>query len=52
VCRTTNLLPAAEMAINFAFTLEIVLVCIAAGGVKEYLRSPWNVFDLSMVLVG
>ncbi|GAB4819675.1 hypothetical protein N2152v2_006721 [Parachlorella kessleri] len=41
-----------EMAINFAFTLEVVLVCIAAGGPKEYLRSPWNIFDFTMVLVG
>ena len=42
----------AEMTINFAFTLEVVLVCIAAGGPKEYLRSPWNIFDFTMVLVG
>ena len=42
----------AEMAINGAFTVEVMLTCIAAGGVVEYLRSPWNLFDLSMVLVG
>ena len=42
----------AELAINVAFTAEVILTCIAAGGVVEYLRSPWNLFDLSMVLVG
>ncbi len=34
------------------FTLEIVIRYIAADGVRDFLRSGWNVFDLSLVLIG
>ncbi|GAB4819673.1 hypothetical protein N2152v2_006719 [Parachlorella kessleri] len=39
-----------EIAINVVFTIEVILVCIAAGGFLEYIRSPWNIFDLTMAL--
>eukprot|EP00887_Chlorella_sp_A99_P007206 scaffold2.g7206.t1 len=42
-----------ETAINVCFSLEILLSCLAAGGLHALLRaSAWNAFDLAMVVVG
>lgn len=34
------------------FTLEIIIRAIAADSVRSFFRSGWNVFDLSLVLIG
>lgn len=34
------------------FTVEIILRYIAADGVKDFFTNGWNVFDLSLVLIG
>ena len=34
------------------FTLEIIARFIAADSVKEFFKSGWNVFDLTLVLIG
>jgi hypothetical protein len=41
--------PASDLALNAVFTAEMLLRIAAAGGVVEYLREPWNVFDSVMV---
>ena len=38
--------------LNALFTLEVFLRLIHHGGVRAYLRHPWNVFDLLLVMVG
>lgn len=43
---------AAEAGLNFAFTIEMVMRMVALGGVLEYLKHAWNIFDCLMVLVG
>lgn len=34
------------------FTIEILLRFIAADSVKEFFKGGWNIFDLSLVLIG
>lgn len=34
------------------FTIEIILRFIAADGVKDFFSYGWNIFDLSLVLIG
>lgn len=34
------------------FTIEIILRFIAAGSIRRFLKDGWNVFDLSLVLIG
>lgn len=34
------------------FTVEIILRYIAADGIKDFFTNGWNVFDLSLVLIG
>lgn len=41
-----------QHVILYIFTIECVLRYIAAGSLKAYLRSGWNVFDLVLVLIG
>eukprot|EP00882_Tetradesmus_deserticola_P014154 GHRQ01015045.1.p3 GENE.GHRQ01015045.1~~GHRQ01015045.1.p3 ORF type:complete len:185 (+),score=49.55 GHRQ01015045.1:387-941(+) len=41
-----------DLALNIAFTVEMVLRILSIGGVLAYLRHPWNAFDCVMVLAG
>lgn len=41
-----------QQFILYIFTIECVLRYIAAGGIREYLASGWNVFDLILVVIG
>ncbi len=41
-----------QTIILYIFTIEVVLRFIAAGNVKDFFRSGWNVFDLSLVIIG
>ncbi|WIA28050.1 hypothetical protein OEZ86_010635 [Tetradesmus obliquus] len=41
-----------DLALNIAFTVEMVLRILSIGGVLAYLRHPWNSFDCVMVLAG
>lgn len=36
----------------FIFTIEIILRAIASNGVKDFFSDGWNIFDLSIVLIG
>lgn len=38
--------------ILYIFTFEILLRFIAAKSLKEFFKSGWNIFDLSLVLIG
>ncbi len=44
--------PRPDLAINIAFTVEMVLRIASMGGVLPYLSQPWNVFDCIMVRWG
>ncbi|WIA07983.1 hypothetical protein OEZ85_007455 [Tetradesmus obliquus] len=41
-----------DLALNIAFTVEMVLRILSIGGVLAYLHHPWNSFDCVMVLAG
>lgn len=41
-----------QHVILYIFTLECIMRYIAAGNIKDYLSSAWNVFDLVLVLIG
>lgn len=41
-----------QTIILYIFTFEILLRFIAAKNVKEFFKSGWNVFDLTLVLIG
>jgi hypothetical protein len=41
-----------DLALNIAFTVEMVLRILSIGGILAYLRHPWNSFDCVMVLAG
>lgn len=43
---------AVQHVILYIFTIECVLRYIAAGSMKAYLNSGWNIFDLVLVLIG
>lgn len=43
---------AVQSCILGIFTIEIILRYIAAGSNKEFFSSGWNIFDLSLVLIG
>lgn len=43
---------AVQTVILYIFTFECVLRYFAAGSLKAYLSSAWNVFDLVLVLIG
>ena len=42
----------AELVFNVAFSVEVVLRFIADGGIRNYFREAWNVFDFLMVMAG
>lgn len=42
----------ADIALNAAFTIEMILRILSLGGVLQYLSHPWNAFDGVMVLAG
>lgn len=44
--------PAADLGLNVAFTVEMILRIISMGGILHYLHHPWNAFDCVMVLAG
>jgi hypothetical protein len=44
--------PHADLGLNVAFTVEMLLRIISMGGVLHYLSHPWNAFDCLMVLAG
>lgn len=41
-----------QQMILYIFTIEIILRFIAANSVKDFFNSGWNIFDLSLVLIG
>lgn len=41
-----------QTIILYIFTFEILLRFIAAKNIKEFFKSGWNVFDLSLVIIG
>eukprot|EP00798_Chlamydomonas_sp_ICE-L_P015919 gene15919-22053_t len=41
-----------ELGFNIIYTVEMILRIIAYGGLGNYLKVPWNVFDVFMVLIG
>ncbi|MDE6021952.1 MAG: ion transporter [Muribaculaceae bacterium] len=43
---------AVQRVILYIFTIECVLRFLAAGNLKDYLSSSWNVFDLVLVIIG
>lgn len=43
---------AIQRVILWIFTIECLLRYIAAGNLRDYLRSSWNVFDLLLVIIG
>lgn len=43
---------AADLALNIAFTIEMLLRIVSMGGILSYLHHPWNAFDCVMVLAG
>lgn len=53
--QTTNDSPGIELIqtiILYIFTLEILMRFIAADNVRDFFKDGWNVFDLSLVLIG
>jgi hypothetical protein len=42
----------ADLGLNAAFTLEMLLRILSMGGLLAYLSHAWNVFDCVMVLAG
>lgn len=45
-------LATADLALNVAFSVEMLLRIAALGSFTEYLKRPWNVFDFLMVCAG
>eukprot|EP00899_Mesostigma_viride_P026282 jgi/Mesvir1/6839/Mv09018-RA.1 len=41
-----------ELAFNVIFTIEAILRIAGAESFKAYVKNPWNLFDLFIVLVG
>ena len=41
-----------QQGILYIFTFEILVRFIAAKGIKDFFCDGWNVFDLSLVLIG
>src|SRR5215475_14943509 len=41
----------ADRSILYLFTLELALRFFAAGGLREFLKSDWNIFDLVIVAI-
>ncbi len=41
-----------EVAMNIAFTVELLLRMVALGGLLRYISSPWNCFDSLLVVIG
>lgn len=41
-----------QLFILIIFSLEILLRFVAAKSVKEFFRQGWNIFDLSLVIIG
>lgn len=41
-----------QQIILYIFTIEIILRFIAADGIKDFFSGGWNIFDLSLVLIG
>lgn len=48
-CRRFN---PADLGLNLAFTVEMLLRVASMGGPLAYLSHPWNVFDCLMVAAG
>ena len=42
----------ADLALNIAFSVEMVLRVVTVGSVWQYIRRPWNLFDTLMVFAG
>jgi len=45
-------LAVADLALNIAFSVEMVLRVVTVGSVWQYIRRPWNLFDTLMVFAG
>lgn len=41
-----------QTIILYIFTLEVIMRFIAAGNMREFFKSGWNVFDLVLVIIG
>jgi voltage-gated sodium channel len=46
-----ELLRLADRSILYLFTLELALRFFAAGGLREFFKSGWNIFDLVIVAI-
>lgn len=42
----------ADLSLNGLFSVELVMRMVSEASVKSYLKSPWNLFDLAMVVIG
>lgn len=49
---TNDIITLIQKIILGIFTLEIVARFIAAESIKEFFKSGWNIFDLTLVLIG
>lgn len=47
-----SLLSNIQNIILYIFTIEVALRLIAAGSLKEFFKSGWNIFDLTLVVIG
>lgn len=41
-----------QKIILYIFTFEVALRMVAAGNLKEFFKSGWNIFDFSLVVIG
>lgn len=41
-----------QTVIMYIFTIEIALRLVAARNLKEFFKSGWNIFDLTLVIIG
>lgn len=49
---TNSIISSIQSAILYIFTFEIILRYIAAQNTREFLNDGWNIFDLSLVIIG
>ena len=41
-----------QQVILYIFTIEIAMRYVAAGNLRDFLKSGWNIFDLILVIIG
>lgn len=50
--RSSDTISLIQTIILYVFSIEILLRFLAAPSVKEFFKDGWNIFDLSLVIVG